>query len=115
MQMLAAIYVPDFPAEAITRAEPELRAQAVAVMEGTPPLLHVIAGNRHARAAGVEIGMTQLEAEGRIESRVASCESEIGRYGGGRRRRSRRPTRRSSIAPARFRRASKLRPPRRIP
>ena len=77
MQMLAAIYVPDFPAEAITRAEPELRAQAVAVMEGTPPLLHVIAGNRHARTAGVEIGMTQLEAEGRIESRVASCELRV--------------------------------------
>jgi protein ImuB len=75
--MLAAIYVPDFPAEAVVRAEPGLREQAVAIVDGTPPLLHVIACNQRAREAGVELGMTQLEAEARLESRVASCELRV--------------------------------------
>ena len=59
----ACIFVPDFPAEAILRAEPELRAQAVAVLEGKPPLQQVFALNEKARAAGVEAGMTRLQAE----------------------------------------------------
>jgi nucleotidyltransferase/DNA polymerase involved in DNA repair len=80
----AAIYVPDFPVEAMVRAEPELREQAVAVVEGTPPLVHVVAVNERAAQAGVEPGMTRLQAEERLvddrwsmagsELRVASCE-----------------------------------------
>jgi len=68
--LLAAIYVPDFPAAALVRAEPELREQAVAIVEGRPPLLLVIACNRRARAAEVEIGMTQAEAEGRLSAKL---------------------------------------------
>ena len=34
----ACIFVPDFFVEAIVRAEPELRSQAVAVAEGKSPL-----------------------------------------------------------------------------
>jgi protein ImuB len=64
--MFAAIYIPDFPVEAIVRAEPELREQAVAVVEGTPPLVHVIAVNEKAAQAGAEPGMTKLEAEERL-------------------------------------------------
>jgi hypothetical protein len=60
-QCFAAIYVPDFPVEAILRSEPELREQAVAVMEGTPPLLRVIACNEKAAHAGVETGMTRMQ------------------------------------------------------
>ncbi len=30
----ACIYVPDFPVEAILRAEPELRSRALAILEG---------------------------------------------------------------------------------
>ena len=63
--MFAAIYVPNFPLAAVVRAEPELREQAVAVVEGTPPLVSVIAINHKAAAAGVEIGMTKLQ--------VATC------------------------------------------
>ena len=33
----ACIYVPNFPVAAVLRAEPELRTQAVAVLEGKPP------------------------------------------------------------------------------
>jgi protein ImuB len=59
----ACIFVPDFPAEAILRAEPELRSQAVAVLEGKPPLQKVFAVNEKARRAGIEPGMTKIQVE----------------------------------------------------
>lgn len=59
--MFATIYAPNLPLAAVVRAEPELREQAVAVIEGTPPLVSVIATNSKAAAAGVEIGMTKLQ------------------------------------------------------
>src|SRR5207237_5222557 len=48
--------------EAIARAEPELRGQALAVLEGMPPLLTVMAANEAARQAGIEIRMGREEA-----------------------------------------------------
>ena len=59
----ACIFVPDFPVEAVLRAEPELRSQAVAVLAGKPPLQKVFSGNDEARRAGVEPGMTKLQVE----------------------------------------------------
>jgi len=59
----ACIFVPDFPAEAIVRAEPELRSQSLAVLEGKPPLQKVFALNERARRAGVELGMTKIQLE----------------------------------------------------
>jgi protein ImuB len=59
----ACIFVPDFSVAAIARAAPELRAQAVAVMEGKPPLQKVCSANEEARQAGVCGGMTSLQAE----------------------------------------------------
>jgi protein ImuB len=59
----ACIFVPDFPAEAMVRAEPELRSQALAVLEGKPPLQKVFAVNEKARRAGVEVGMTKIQLE----------------------------------------------------
>jgi nucleotidyltransferase/DNA polymerase involved in DNA repair len=59
----ACIFVPDFPAEAILRAEPELRSQAMAVLEGNPPLQKIFAVNEKARRAGIELGMTKIQAE----------------------------------------------------
>src|SRR5512135_2563247 len=64
----ACIFVPDFPVEAVVRAEPELREQAVAVVEGAPPLLNVVSVNEAARHAGVEVGMTKLQAQGRLSA-----------------------------------------------
>ena len=61
--LFACIYVPDFPVEAIVRASPELRDQPVAVLDGTPPVISVIAANARARTASIEIGMTKLQAE----------------------------------------------------
>jgi protein ImuB len=62
--MFAAIYIPDFPVEAIVRLKPGLRERPVAVMEGTAPLLRVIAVNERAADAGLEPGMPKLQAEG---------------------------------------------------
>lgn len=80
----AAIFVPDFPAEAVARAEPELREQAVAVLDsapaatkaavagapnGRPLLLKVMAANERARRARISLGMTKLQAEDRFSGR----------------------------------------------
>lgn len=58
-----SIFVPDFPVEALLRTEPDLRTQAVVVLEGKPPLQRVFAINELARRAGLETGMTRLQAE----------------------------------------------------
>jgi protein ImuB len=58
----ACIYVPDFPVQAVTRAEPELRGAAVALLDGAPPLLRIVAANATALAAGIELGMTKANA-----------------------------------------------------
>ena len=60
----ACIFVPDFSVEALLRAEPGLRSQAVAVFEGKPPLQTIVALNQHARDAGILPGMTKLQVEG---------------------------------------------------
>jgi protein ImuB len=59
----ACIFVPDYPVEAILRAEPELRSQAVATLEGKPPLQKVLAVNEKARQVGIEPGMTKIQVE----------------------------------------------------
>ncbi len=74
----AAIHVPDFPVEAMVRAEPELRERAVVVVEGTPPLVRVVAVNERAAQAGVEPGMTKLEAEGIVAAMGSSGTSTAG-------------------------------------
>src|SRR6266478_3765924 len=59
----ACIFVPDFPVEALLRAEPELRSQFVAVLEGKAPLQKIFAVNEKAQRAGVSPGMTKLQVE----------------------------------------------------
>ena len=59
----ACIFVPNFPVAAIFRAEPELRAQAVAIFEGKPPLEKVFAVNESAGRVGISPGMTKAQAE----------------------------------------------------
>ena len=62
--MFAAIYIPNFAAQAVLRAEAALvRVRPLAVLEGAPPLTRVVAMNEAARAAGVELGMTKLQAQ----------------------------------------------------
>jgi protein ImuB len=59
----ACIFVPNFPVAAVFRAEPELRAQAVAISEGKPPLEKVFAVNESASRMGIVPGMTKAQAE----------------------------------------------------
>jgi len=59
----AAIYVADFMVQAVVRAEPGLRGCAIALLEGTPPLRKVVAVNDAALRAGIELGMTESQAE----------------------------------------------------
>jgi protein ImuB len=61
--MFACIFVPNFPVAAVLRAEPELRAQAVAIFEGKPPLEKVFAVNERAGRIGIAPGMTKAQAE----------------------------------------------------
>src|ERR1022692_1345198 len=59
----ACIFVPNFSVAAVFRAEPELRAQAVAIFEGRPPLEKVFAVNESAGRIGIMPGMTKAQAE----------------------------------------------------
>jgi protein ImuB len=59
----ACIFVPDFPVEALLRVEPDLRSQALAVLEGKAPVQTIFALNEKARRAGVSPGMTKLQVE----------------------------------------------------
>jgi len=59
----ACIYVPNFPVAAALRAEPELQARAVAILEGKPPLEKTIAVNPKAARMGITPGMTKAQAE----------------------------------------------------
>ena len=59
----ACIFVPDFPVEALLRAEPDLRSHPLAVLEGKSPVQTIYALNEKARRAGVSPGMTKLQVE----------------------------------------------------
>lgn len=59
----ACLFVPDFPAQAVVRLEPELRGKPVAILAGAPPLTKAFAVNREARELGVETGMTKAQTE----------------------------------------------------
>jgi protein ImuB len=59
----ACIFVPDFPVEALLRAEPELRSQSLVVLEGKAPLQKILAVNENAHRAGVDPGMSKLQIE----------------------------------------------------
>lgn len=59
----AAIFVPDFSVEAVLRVEPDLRCQAVAILEGRPPQQRICALNEKARLVGIQTGVTKLQAE----------------------------------------------------
>ena len=64
----ASIYVPDFLLQAVLRAgtphAPETTANtnAVVLVDGTPPIEKVVAANRAALCAGIELGMTKTQA-----------------------------------------------------
>jgi protein ImuB len=58
----ASIHVPNFLVQAAMRAEPQLRARAVVLVDGTPPIWNVVAANEAALQAGIELGMAKSQA-----------------------------------------------------
>ncbi len=59
----ACIYVPNFSVAAALRAEPELQARTLAIVEGKPPLENIFAVNEAASRLGIAPGMTKAQAE----------------------------------------------------
>jgi nucleotidyltransferase/DNA polymerase involved in DNA repair len=71
----AAIHVANFMVQAVLRAEGEvrdevglhekvgMREKAVALVDGTAPLIHVVAANEEAWRAGIQMGMAQTQAQ----------------------------------------------------
>ena len=69
----ACIYVTNFPVAAALRAEPELKACAVAILKGRPPLETIIAVNKKAGCLGIAPGMTKAQAELCAELALRPC------------------------------------------
>jgi protein ImuB len=65
--MFLCAHIPDFPVEALVRVEPDLRPHAITVVEGVPPIVNVVATNDRARELGVEIGITEIQAQERLQ------------------------------------------------
>src|SRR5579859_7706320 len=61
--LFAAIFVPNFVLQSLLATQSDGRDQPTAVVDGMPPLLKVVALNKKALKAGVEIGDTKIQAE----------------------------------------------------
>jgi protein ImuB len=61
--LFASIFVPDFSLQAFFAKRPELQSNAIALVDGTPPILKVMAANEKARRLGVENGLMKAQAE----------------------------------------------------
>src|SRR5271165_2233728 len=59
----ACFSVPNFSMAAALRAEPELQARPVAILEGKPPLEKIIAVNEKAGASGITPGIPKAQGE----------------------------------------------------
>jgi nucleotidyltransferase/DNA polymerase involved in DNA repair len=76
--MYVCVYIPDFSVQAVTRGDPTLRRRAVAIVDGTAPLLRVVALNDPARTAGIGLGMTAVQVA-QLGSGAASTKVEVRR------------------------------------
>ncbi len=76
--MYVCVYIPDFSVQAVTRGDPTLRRRAVAIVDGTAPLLRVVALNDPARTAGIGLGMTAVQVA-QMGSGAASTKAEVRR------------------------------------
>ena len=78
-ELYACLHAPQFPLQSLLRLRPEQRGDAVAVLDGRPPLETVCSINRAARLKGAALDMTRVEAEAipglRLLSRSPECES----------------------------------------
>jgi protein ImuB len=61
--MYAILHTPDFPVQAAARQHLELRKRSFVLLDGEPPSETVYAANKPARALGIEVGMSKLQAQ----------------------------------------------------
>ncbi|HET7712640.1 MAG TPA: DNA polymerase Y family protein [Thermoanaerobaculia bacterium] len=71
MTRLACLYVPMFPLAARLRSEPELTAEAVAVVEGNGNNAYVVAATRRARKKGIGPGLSLAQARSLLPKLIA--------------------------------------------
>lgn len=76
MPRIACLQVPLFPLAARLRSEPELRDEALAVLEGQAHRARVVAATRAARKSGVRPGMTLPQARALLPDLVARARDE---------------------------------------
>ncbi len=62
-ELYVCLYAKEFPAQALLRLRPELRAKPCVVMEGEPPLQQVCSFNGKARTLGIVHKMTRVEVD----------------------------------------------------
>ncbi len=72
----AAIHIPEFPVATWQRSSPVLRSHACVVLEGVPPQEKVVSLCGKARAAGIEHGMSKVQAEAGSTAHFRSREIE---------------------------------------
>ena len=58
----ASVHVPNFMVQAVVRGEARPGGCGMALVDGTPPLVRVVAGDEAALRAGVQVGMAKLQA-----------------------------------------------------
>ena len=76
--LYAAVFVAEFPAQAILRLRPDLQSAPVAILDGSPPQERICALNSNARKRGIVPGLTRLEVEeiGNVHILTRSTETE---------------------------------------
>lgn len=71
MPRLACLYVPLFPLAARLRSEPDLKSDALAIVEGNGANAHVMAATRRARLKGVRPGQSLAQARSLVPKLIA--------------------------------------------
>src|ERR1051325_4688802 len=71
MTRIVCLYVPMFPLAARLRSEPELREEAVAIVEGNGNNAHVVAATRRARTKGIHGGLSLAQARSILPKLIA--------------------------------------------
>lgn len=71
MARIACFYVPLFPLAARLRSEPELRQEALAIVEGNGNNAHVVAATRRARTKGIRPGHSLAQARSILPKLIA--------------------------------------------
>src|SRR4051812_24087987 len=73
--MFAVIFIPDFALQAVLRHEPDLRAKAVALVDGTGSKPEIVESTAAAKQAGVIATLTPSQAMARCGNLIIKSRS----------------------------------------